>query len=309
MRRALGLLTAAVLALAAMAPSSAMAASCPALDYQATLATAAAALHVSPADVAVAQREVSALLQADASRSAAVQPVLDDLAVTPPDIDDARTRLDAMSATLAYPANSTCNVDGGAARATLHDVYASPAFRHLDDVAQTSFLDAIGNAIDGVLGGLARGLGVLGGLLLAVLVLGLAGLIAWRRWHHSAGFGGAALAEPAGRGDDPDAEWTAAERAADGGEYREAVRRAFRSALLEVAVRGRARFEAAWTTRELLERCNADGDVLVALAAAATLFDRAWYSGVAVTRADWEHAAQRCQAIRRLALRATAPTR
>jgi hypothetical protein len=84
------------------------------------------------------------------------------------------------------------------------------------------------------------------------------------------------------------------------GDHREAVRRAFRSALLEVAVRGRVRIDAAWTTRELLERCHADGDVLVALASAAAVFDRAWYSGTPVTEADWTLAAERCATLRRL---------
>ncbi|MBJ7596344.1 MAG: DUF4129 domain-containing protein, partial [Candidatus Dormibacteraeota bacterium] len=85
------------------------------------------------------------------------------------------------------------------------------------------------------------------------------------------------------------------------GEYREAVRRAFRSALLAVAVRGRVPIDAAWTTRELLQRIDAGGDVLVALAVAAALFERAWYSGVAVTRDDWTLAEERCATVRRLA--------
>ena len=107
----------------------------------------------------------------------------------------------------------------------------------------------------------------------------------------------------AAAGDDPDAEWRAAERAAAAGDHREAIRRAFRSALIEVALRGRVHLDAAWTTRELLARCDADGDVLVALAAAASLFERAWYGGRAVTAADWDLAAERCAAVRRLARR------
>ena len=144
---------------------------------------------------------------------------------------------------------------------------------------------------------------------MAIAVVGLAALIVWRRLRGSAALRGAAIEEPATSGDDPDAEWSAAQRAAAAGEYREAVRRAFRSALLEVAVRGRVHIDSTWTTRELLQRCHADGDVLVALAAAAALFERAWYSGNPVTEADWTLAAERCGTLRRLTghTRVTAP--
>ncbi len=64
------------------------------------------------------------------------------------------------------------------------------------------------------------------------------------------------------------------------------------------------RIDAAWTTRELLARIDASGDVLVALAAAAAVFERAWYSGVAVTRDDWLSGRGRCAAVRRLARQA-----
>jgi Domain of unknown function (DUF4129) len=281
----------------------ARAAVCPALSYQAGLGAAAAALEAVPAAVATARSDVAGLLGADPSRGIALQPVLDDLSTAPPQLDDARTRLEAMSATLAYPPNSTCNYDGTAARNTLHGVYASPDFRHLDDSNQPGFIDAILNFLGSLFGRAAGALGVAGGIAVALAVLGLAALLAWRRWHGSATSRGALVDELAAAGDDPDAEWSVAERAAAAGDHREAIRRAFRSALIEVALRGHVHLDAAWTTRELLARCDADGDVLVALAAAASLFERAWYGGRAVSAPDWDLAAERCATVRRLARR------
>ena len=281
-------------------------AGCTALDYQAALTASAAALRATPPDLAVARADITALLKADPHRSAVLQPVLDDLSTSPPGLDDARTRLTSLSATLTYPPDSTCNVSSGAARGALHDIYSSPPLNHLDDNRQTGFLTAILDFLSTVFSGTAGALGAVGMVLVAIAVLALAVLLAWRRWHGSAAFRGADIAEPATAGDDPDAEWRAALHAAAGDDHREAVRRAFRSALLEVALRGHLHIDAAWTTRELLLRCQADGDVLIALAAAAALFEHAWYSGVVVSAADWEAAAERSAAVRRLARRAGA---
>lgn len=295
----------AVLAATAMVcaePTWVRAAACPAIDYQATLAAASASLSTVPPDVATVRSDLAGLLAADPSSGGALQPVLDDLTTTPPSLDDARTRLGSMSATLAYPPHSTCNYDGAPARSDLHDVYASPALSHLDDSTQTGIVDTIVNFLRNLFGGAAGALGPAGWVLVA-LVLGLAALLAWRRWHGSAPGRGAVVDEPASAGDDPDAEWRLAERAAARGDHREAIRRAFRSALIEVALRGRVHLDAAWTTRELLARCDADGDVLVALAAAAAVFERAWYGGRAVTASNWDLAAERCAAVRRLARR------
>ena len=312
MRRVLGLASAAVLGAGfALILSSAttLAAACPALDYQAGLASAAAALQQTPPDVAAAQRTVSALVAANPGSTVALQPVLADLSTAPSDADDAQLRLSSMSATLAYPHGSVCNENAAAARNALHDVYASPDFRHLGETPQQNPLATIFNAIANVLRRGAGALGPVGAVILAAAVLATALALAWRRWHGSAALRGAGVEEPATVGDDPDAEWRAAERAAAAGEYREAVRRGFRSALLEVAIRGNVRIDAAWTTRELLHRIDAGGDVLMALAAAAAIFERAWYSGVAVTHDDWARAAERCAAVRRLARQAGAAAR
>jgi Domain of unknown function (DUF4129) len=312
MRRVLGSAVAALLAgaLALTFPSTTtLAAGCPALDYQAGLTSAAAALEQAPPDVAAAQRTMSALVAADPGSTVTLQPVLADLSLRPPELDDAELRLSSMSATLAYPSGSVCDENAAAARSALHDVYSSPDFRHLDDTAQPNPLASIVNFIADLLRRGAGALGPVGAIVLAAAVLAIALTLAWRRWHGAAALRGARVEEPAAPGDDPDAEWRAAEQAAAAGDFREAVRRGFRSSLLEVAVRGSVRIDAAWTTRELLQRIDAGGDVLVALAAAAANFERAWYSGMAVTQADWIRAAERFATVRRLARQAGAAAR
>jgi hypothetical protein len=294
---------------AVAAPLSARAAGCPPLDYQAALAAARTALISAPPTVAVAHQEVTALLRTDPGRAVALQPIVEDLSVEPPDTADAAQRLQAMSSTLAYPTGSTCVDDGTAAHGTLRGVYASPAFRHLDDVQQPSFLTSVLGAIASWISTAGSALGQVGGIVLILLIAAVVMLIVVRRWRAAAATRAQATVETAPSGDDPDAEWRAADAAAAAGDFREAVRRAFRSALLDVADRGHVRVDAAWTTRELLERCNAAGDVLVALAGAAALFDHAWYSGAAVTRADWDLAVDRCGSLRHLARGRRVPVR
>ncbi|HWF56969.1 MAG TPA: DUF4129 domain-containing protein [Candidatus Dormibacteraeota bacterium] len=285
----------------AACPAPAEAAGCAALDYQAGLASASTALQRTPPDPAGARAQVATLLGADPGSAVALQPVLDDLAAAPPLVADAQLRLTSMSATLAYPRGSVCNENADAASSKLHSVYASPDFRHLDDSAQPGLLTRILSAIGDLLRGATGALGPAGTLGLAIAILGLALLLSWRRWQGSAPLRGARFDEAAEAGDDPEAEWRAAQRAAAAGDHREAVRRAFRSALLEVALRGNLHIDSAWTTRELLQRCHADGEVLAALAAAAARFERAWYSGTAVTAADWTRAEEGCATVRRLA--------
>ncbi len=162
--------------------ASVQAATCPALDYQAGLATAAAALRQAPADLTGAVRQVSALVAADAGSAVALQPVLSDLSTTPPQVEDARSRLSSMSDTLAYPRGSVCEENAAAARSALHSVYASPDFRHLDDSTQPGLLQTILNAIAKLLSGGAAALGPVGAVVLASALVVICLLLAWRRW-------------------------------------------------------------------------------------------------------------------------------
>jgi len=191
---------------------------------------------------------------------------------------------------------------GSGARDSLQRVYQSPAFRDLDRTPDRGPLAALGDAILRLLRAVLDTLGapvslLLGALVLAVAialaVLRLRGVLGGRQLHVEN--------EPAAAGDDPDQEWDAAEKAAAVGDFREAVRRAFRSALLSIGLRGRLPLQASWTTRDLLRHAAGDADLLAALAPAAEAFDRAWYGGMPVDAADWSVARGRCQAVRRLA--------
>jgi len=233
-----------------------------------------------------------------------------DLSAHPPDLADARARLHVAAAVLALPAGSG-PAQTGDARRRLEDVYQRAAFTDLETPPRESglaywsgrFLRWLNAATVGRLGRIPTA--ILGTL--AVAVVGLLALRALRR--ASAGRELRAAGELPTAGDDPDAEWAEAEAAAARGDHREAVRRAFRSALLSVAARGRLQLSAAWTTRELLAVARGDADLVVALAPAAAAFDWAWYSTGPVTEADWRLARARCMAIRHLAGRGLAPVR
>ncbi len=77
-----------------------------------------------------------------------------------------------MSATLAYPRGSVCDENAAAARSALHDVYAAPDFRHLDDPTQQNPLVAILDALGNALSRGAGALGPVGAIVLAAAVLG-----------------------------------------------------------------------------------------------------------------------------------------
>lgn len=190
------------------------------------------------------------------------------------------------------------------ARRRLDEVYSRPPLDALDRPRPHSLIDdiasAFGRLVNNLFSRLGTGGSTLVGLLAAALVAALA-LYLLRRV--SAGRLARATVEPSPGVIDHDAEWAAALAAAAAGDHREAVRRAFRSALLAVAARGRTVVDPAWTTRELLSRIEGDADLLAALAPAAAAFDVAWYSGRPVTEVDWQRQRRLCETIRGLARR------
>ena len=298
-----------------IAGAAGTAATCPAQRYLASLAAVETALAHTPADAAGARSQLEAALQADSRLVQVLVPIIGDLSVSPPDLGDARTRLSTLTGTLALPPGATCHVDDSAL-GTLHDVYRSPVFANIDQNQQSGFFQQVGQFLLNLLqkigslfghaaGALGNALGLGGSLALtsALLVLVLAAAW-WRLRGNLAGRAAVAAAEPGDVARDPDAEWSLALAAAARQDYREAIRRAFRSALLDVAWRGRLRIDATWTTRELLQSAAGDADLVTLLAPAAAVFDRAWYSGRAVSGADWEVLRARCEAIRDLARRA-----
>jgi Domain of unknown function (DUF4129) len=240
--------------------------------------------------------------------AAALAPVLEDLDRDPADVAGARTRLQTLIAAYRLPPNSVAE-DPRAAQQTLHDVYAQDRYNDIGHHASSgNFFSNLGttllNALRWIVSHTVGTLGLVPTLILALLAILAIVVLAVRRLQ---GAGTRALPgrieEPRVRGIDPDHEWRLAEDAAARGDHREAIRHAFRSALLGVAARGRLHVDAAWTTSELLARARGDADLVAALAPAAASFDVAWYSGRPVSQQDWEVARERCAAVRRLAQR------
>ncbi len=244
-----------------------------------------------------------------APSSAALEPITADLQRDPVDVADLRTRLRTLIDALRLPPNSVAE-DPHAAQGALHDVYAQDTFQNLDsNPGNASLLSRIGQAVVSAVRWLGQhlvaSLGLVPTLILAALILAaiLVFIVLRLRAAATRAPRGPLREEPLPRGLDADAEWRNAEEAAARGEHREAVRHAFRSALLSAAERGRLQVDAAWTTAELLSRARGDADLVAALAPAAASFDLAWYSGRPVSAQDWEVACERCSAVRRLAAR------
>jgi Domain of unknown function (DUF4129) len=302
----LGILTALAMALptaAAPAPEPPAERSPPlAVEYVLLVDEAAAALRASPPDPVRARGVVgTAERLVPAGQTGALAPVDADLDRRPPDIAGALARLQAIGVLLALPPGARPG-DDAAARRRLDDVYRRGVFAHLDAVRRPSLLDVAAGWLRRLAGGLGGALGPLGSALAGGAVLALTLLLTARLVRGaSARRRRVVRPEEAAPGPDADAEWSAALAAAARGDHREAVRRAFRSALLALARRGRLEVEASWTTRELLARAAGDADLAAALAPAAAAFDHAWYSGRPVGEADWRLARARCAAVRRLA--------
>jgi hypothetical protein len=281
------------------------AATCVTNTYIGLLDKADSALTAVPAQTAAA---VTGLTQAEdlvPSSGALLGPIIAGLTSSPPDVSGSRQRLDLLATTLALPPGSACNVEGQAARNLLHSVYASQVFADLDQKPAPSWFERIGAAINWVLSHLYGLLGSGGSIALGLAILALiAAFVIYRLRGVLGGRSTAVREEPATAGDDPDREWRLALAAAQRGDHREAIRRAFRSALLDISGR-RTRIDRAWTTREMLATLSADADLLAVLAPAAAAFDSAWYGGEPVGVAAWETARARCEAVRQVARHAS----
>ena len=238
-----------------------------------------------------------------------IDPILADLARDPADVHGARARLERLVAALQLPPGSVAE-DPSAARHTLDDVYRQDQFANLGRRSSSDLFGRIGSALLTAVRWLADhlvgGIGEVPALIIAGLVLAAIVAFVVHRLHRAGvrpPTWGRVAPEPGGSSLDPDEEWRLAGEAAARGDHRQAVRHAFRSALLAIAVRGRLHVDAAWTTSELLARARGDADLVAALAPAADSFDRAWYSGRPVSQQDWVVARERCEAVRRLASR------
>jgi hypothetical protein len=239
---------------------------------------------------------------------AALDPVIVDLQSGDP--AGAEQLLGTTVATLRLPSGSGCGAETGAERRALSGVYGSPALAHLDQPASPNWAQQLLNAISGWVSGVVGGLGPLAAATVAALLLGgLLAFIAWRfRQVTAAGREPRAAPAAAGAGADAEAEWDRALVASDRGDFRTAIRHAFRSALVSLVRRGRLEVQPAWTTPELLAHARGDPELAARLAPAAAGFDRAWYSEAPVDSERWEEVRGHCQAIRALAGRGRTPS-
>ncbi len=274
---------------------------CVTLAYLALLDRAEAALAAAPAQTAPALAALDEAEQLAPSAGPDLRPIIAGISGTPPDLTGSHQRLATIASTLSLPSGSVCDVNSQVSMNLLQQVYSSSVFDDLDQNQQSSLLERIGAAINWLLAHLFGLLGTGGSIAVGLLVLAaILAFVAYRVRGVAATRRAATVEEPSTAGDDPDHEWRVALAAAQRGDHREAIRRAFRSALLEVAGR-RARLDRAWTTREMLATLSADADLLAVLAPAAASFDEAWYSAEAVGPAEWDVARTRCEAVRRVA--------
>lgn len=298
-RRAAHAAGAVLLALAATAVlSSASAASC-AAAYAAQLRDVATQLDAGlPAQGAIHQLQAIA---AGAGASAALAPVIAELESGATGAVAAQLRTYASA--VQPPSGSGCgSALSDSARRALAGVYRSPALANLDRPPSTSWVQQLANAISSFLSRLLTTLGPVPTGIIAALVLGGAAvLLGWRLRQVSAERSRIrAAAGMTPLSSDPDGEWARALAAAEARDFREAVRRAYRSALLSLTGHSRLAVRSEWTTTELLAHARADPELLDRLAPAAAVFDLAWYSPLPVGEAEWEAARARCQAIRSL---------
>jgi uncharacterized protein DUF4129 len=238
---------------------------------------------------------------------AAVDAIIADANRDPVELTAMRQQLQTLIAAVELPPNSGAE-DPAAAKHALHDVYAQGQFSGLGKrPGNNDLLGRIGEGIVSFFRWLAGhtvgALGLLPTLIIAGLILAaiIAFVVLALHRSGSARVGGRLGGAPLPRGVDAEDEWRLATAAAERGEHREAVRHAFRSALLAVAEKGRLQVDASQTTSELLARARGDADLVAALAPAADCFERAWYSGRPVSAQDWEVARERCLAVRALA--------
>jgi hypothetical protein len=295
-------LTAGVVAAAPVHAAS----TCVTLQYLMLVGGADTALSAVPAMPAAALTDLTQAEALAPSSSADLSPIVASLSASPPDIAGGKLRLDLIVQTLALPEGSVCHVDSQQAENDLRQVYASSVFADLDQNQPPSIFSRIGAVINWILTHLFDLLGSGGSIALGVIVLGgLLALVIYRLRGVAGARRAMSAAEPASLGSDPEREWQLALAAAQRADYREAIRRAFRSALLEVADR-RTYLDRAWTTREMLATLTTDTDLLAVVAPAAASFDKAWYGGGSVDPADWDLARSRCEAVRRVARHAAA---
>ena len=256
--------------------------------------------------VPAAEQQLQALASADGA-TAALDPIISDLQSG--DIAGAERLLGTEVATLQTPGASGCGTETSHERQALSGVYHSPTFANLDQPPSPDWAQQLLDDIASFLGRVVGTLGPLGTILLAALVLAVVVAIAAWRVRQVIASGPDPTVDPGTvpAGSDAEVEWAGALAASERGDFREAVRRAFRSALASLVQRGRLPVQPAWTTPELLAHARGDAELSARLGPAAAGFDRAWYSEAPVDADRWEELRGECQAIRALSGRGRPP--
>jgi hypothetical protein len=229
-----------------------------------------------------------------AAKAPILQPILDDIDASQ---RSAASRLAKNTRAQLPPAPEACHAGSTDATSRLEQIYKSPEFQNLDQ-EDNGFFQTIGKKVSQFFNWIFSHLGTAGTWILVILIVAaLAGLVVWRLLQTGAGRRRQHLTTEPAATTDPDVEWRAAETAAARGEYREAVRRAFRAALLHVAIRGRLEVDASWTNRELLARAGGDAQLLASLAPAAHTFELCWYGSASTGEQTWLIERDRCRTI------------
>ena len=254
----------------------------------------------------VVEQQLQALASADGA-TAALDPIIADLRSG--DLAGAERLLGTEIATLQAPAASGCGPETSHQRQALSGVYGSPTFANLDQPPPSNWFQQLLTDIGSFVGHVVGFLGPLWAILLAALVLAVVLAIAGWRIRRVIASGREPTLDPGDVPADADAEveWAGALAASERGDFREAVRRAFRSALVSLVQRGRLPVQPAWTTPELLAHARGDPELSARLGPAAAGFDRAWYSEAPVDADRWEELRGQCQAIRGLSGRGRPP--
>jgi hypothetical protein len=273
-------------------------------DYVAQLRQVRSELEAG-SSIPAAVQQLQALASADAA--ATLDPVISDLQGG--DLAGAERLLGTDVTTLQSPEGSGCGTETGADRRALSGVYHSPPFANLDQPPPSDWAQQLLDDIASFLSRAVSAVGPLGTILLAALILGVVVAIAVWRVRQVIASGREPKVDPGAVPADADAEaeWAGALEASERGDFREAVRRAFRSALVSLVQRGRLPVQPAWTTPELLAHAGGDPELAARLAPAAAGFDRAWYSETPIDADRWEEVRGECQAIRALSGRGRPP--
>jgi hypothetical protein len=256
--------------------------------------------------IPAAEQQLQALASADGA-TAALDPIISDLQSGA--LAGAEHLLGTEVATLRAPGASGCSSETSHERQALSGIYNSPTFANLDQPPPSDWAQTLLNDIANFLGRAVGTLGPMWAILLAALILAVVVAIAGWRVRQVIASGREPTINPGAVPPEADAEaeWAGALAASERGDFREAVRRAFRSALVSLVQRGRLPVQPAWTTPELLAHAGSDPELSARLGPAAAGFDRAWYSEAPVDADRWEEVRGECQAIRALSARGRPP--